>query len=100
MWVHVIREQVIKIDVLTFGNLGADRFRQRRQCAHVWKPAGEVGGLGCPGNLEEPLVGDWALVEVAMSRHLGILPTWRLSCLGGRVEAGGRAAVEAAGRRK
>ena len=31
VWVHVVREQVIKIDVLTFGNLGADLFRQRRQ---------------------------------------------------------------------
>ena len=52
-------------------------------CSRV-EAAGQVGGLGCPGNLEEPLGGDWALVEVAISRHLGILPTWRLSCLGGR----------------
>ena len=42
MWVHVIREQVIKIDVLTFGNLGADLFRQRRQCAHVWRLRGRL----------------------------------------------------------
>ena len=40
--------------------------------------------FGCPRNLEEPLGGDWALVEDAISRHLGILPTWRLSCLEGR----------------
>ena len=52
--------------------------------------AGQVGGLGRPGNLEEPLGGDWALVEVAISRHLGILPTWRLSCLGGHSARGGQ----------
>ena len=70
-------------------------------CSRV-EAAGEVGGLGRPGNLEEPLGEDLALAEVAISRHLGILPTWRLRCLGGyrRVEAGGGAAVEDAGRRK
>ena len=52
-------------------------------CSRV-EAAGEVGGLGRPGNLEEPLGGDWALAEVAISRHLGILPTWHLRCLGGR----------------
>ena len=52
--------------------------------------AGQVGGLGRPGNLEEPLGGDWALVEVAISHHLGILPTWRLSWLGGRSARGGQ----------
>ena len=51
---------------------------------------GQVGGLGRPGNLEELLGGDWALVEVAVSRHLGILPTWRLSCGGATVESPGR----------
>ena len=45
---------------------------------------GQVGGLEHPGNLEELLGGDWALVEVAISRHPGILPTWHLSFLGGR----------------
>ena len=57
--------------------------------SHV-EAAGQVGGLGRPGNLEEPLGGDWALVEVAIRRHLGILPTWRLSCLGGRSARGGQ----------
>ena len=52
-------------------------------CSRV-EAAGQVGGLGRPGDLEEALGGDWALVEVAISRHLGILPTWRFSCLGRR----------------
>ena len=58
-------------------------------CSHV-EAVGQVGGLGRPGNLEEPLGGDWALVEVAVSRHLGILPTWLLSCGGATVESPGR----------
>ena len=53
-------------------------------CSRV-EAAGQVGGLGRPGNLEEPLGGDWALVEVAISRHLGILPMWHLSWLGRRL---------------
>ena len=51
-------------------------------CSRV-EAAGQVGGLGRPGDFEEPLGGDWALVEVAISCHLGILLMWRLSCLGG-----------------
>ena len=52
VWVHVIREQVIKIDVLTFGNLGADLFRQRRQCALVWRLRGRLVDWDAQGTLK------------------------------------------------
>ena len=52
VWVHVIREQIIEIDVLTLCNLGADLFGERQQCALVWRLRDRLVGWDAQGTLK------------------------------------------------